>query len=146
MTMPGNITQSRRLDARDMKSLEINERTRELERALVEDIKEVLFRLRPDLEAREVETRWQSAAECFSARKKAHCGYSIGIACPPTFDEQTISLRPGDHTVLTEGMTLHLIPAVWQESASLVITEPLLITENGCETFCRFDRRLFVRN
>jgi Xaa-Pro aminopeptidase len=116
-----------------------------LERALVEGIEEVLSRLRPGLSASDVEAIWQNAAGRHGVRKRARCGYSIGIAYPPTFGEQTVSLRPGDHTVLRENMTLHLMPGLWQEGESLVITEPLLVTANGCEPLCHFERRLFIQ-
>ncbi|HET6629499.1 MAG TPA: Xaa-Pro peptidase family protein [Woeseiaceae bacterium] len=122
------------------------EAVRKLERALVAGIDAVLSQLRPGVRADEVEAMWQDAAQTFGVRKKARCGYSIGIAYPPTFGEQTVSLRPGDDTVLEAGMTLHLMPAVWQEGASLAITEPLLVTESGCEALCRFERCLFVRS
>jgi Xaa-Pro aminopeptidase len=96
------------------------------------------------MRAAEVEQLWQAAAGRHGVQKAARCGYSIGIAFPPTFGEQTISLRPGDETVLEPNMTLHLMPAVWQRGASLAITEPLVITANGCEPLCAFERKLFV--
>lgn len=116
-----------------------------LERALVDGIGEVLSKLKAGMRASETETLFQDVAARHGVRKRARCGYSIGIAFPPTFGEQTISLRPGDETVLEENMTLHLMPGVWQEGAGVVITEPLRITKNGCEPFCRFERKLFVR-
>jgi Xaa-Pro dipeptidase len=119
-------------------------RARNLATAMIEGIEAVVAQIRPGMEAWEVEALWQDAARRFGVNKKARCGYSIGIAWPPTFGEHTVSLRPGDHTVLEKNMTLHLMPGIWQEDASLVITEPLLVTEAGCETFCRLERRLFV--
>ena len=118
--------------------------TRNLEAATLDGIANVLEKLGPGMTAAEAEGLWQGAAAKFGVRKRARCGYSIGIAYPPTFGEQTFSLRPGDDTVLQKNMTMHLMPAVWQEGVSIVITEPLVITERGCETFCRFERRLFV--
>jgi hypothetical protein len=41
-------------------------------------------------------------------------------------------------------MTLHLMPGIWHEGASLVITEPFIVTARGCEPLCRFERRLFT--
>jgi ectoine hydrolase len=118
--------------------------TRNLEAATLDGIGEVLSRLKPGMTAAEAEGLWQGAAAKFGVQKRARCGYSIGIAYPPTFGEQTFSLRPGDTTVLQKNMTMHLMPAVWQDGASIVITEPLFITETGCETFCQFERKLFV--
>jgi ectoine hydrolase len=119
--------------------------TRTLEAAFLEGIDAVLTGLKPGITAEKVESLWQTAAGKYGVRKRARCGYSIGIAFPPTFGEQTISLRPGDQTVLQEGMTLHLMPAVWQDGASMVITEPLIVTATGCEPLCRFERKLFTQ-
>lgn len=118
---------------------------RTLEAAFLEGIDAVLAGLKPGITAEHVENLWQTAAGKHGVRKRARCGYSIGIAFPPTFGEQTISLRPGDQTVLQEGMTLHLMPAVWQDGASMVITEPLVVTAKGCEPLCRFERKLFTQ-
>ncbi|MCG8505570.1 MAG: ectoine hydrolase DoeA, partial [Sphingomonadales bacterium] len=73
----------------------------------------------------------------------ARCGYSLGLAYPPTFGEQTISLRPEDETVLEPGMAFHLMPAFWHEGHSIVITEPFVVTETGAETLCKYPRKLF---
>lgn len=117
---------------------------RVLEAALVDGIAAVLENLRPGMTAAEVEALWQGSAARHGVRKRARCGYSIGIAYPPTFGEQTISLRPGDDAVLEPNMTLHLMPAIWHEGASMVITEPFVVTQSGCEPLCDFERRLFI--
>jgi Xaa-Pro dipeptidase len=117
---------------------------RVLEAALVEGIDAVLTTLRPGMTAADVEGLWQGSAARHGVHKRARCGYSIGIAYPPTFGEQTISLRPGDETVLKENMTLHLMPGIWHDGASLLITEPLVVTARGCEPLCLFERRLFT--
>lgn len=118
---------------------------RRLEAAFIEGIDAVLATLRPGLTAAEVEAAWQKAAGRHGVHKRARCGYSIGIAYPPTFGEQTVSLRPGDHTLMQENMTLHLMPAIWQDGITMVITEPLRVTASGCEPLCNFDRKLFAR-
>ncbi len=125
---------------------EVPRALRTLEAAFLEGIAAVLERLRPGMTAAEAEDLWQEAASRHDVRKRARCGYSIGIAYPPTFGEQTISLRPGDETVLRENMTLHLMPAIWQDGASMVITEPLVITASGCDPLCNFERKLFAHS
>lgn len=117
---------------------------RVLEAALTEGIDVVLGSVRPGMTAAQVEALWQNGAARHGVRKRARCGYSIGIAYPPTFGEQTVSLRPGDETELVENTTLHLMPGIWHEGASLVITEPFVVTAGGCEPLCRFERRLFT--
>ena len=56
-----------------------------------------------------------------------------------------MSLRPGDKTVLEPGMTFHFMPGLWLDDWGLEITESILITANGVETFCNTPRRLFVK-
>jgi len=42
-------------------------------------------------------------------------------------------------------MTFHFMPALWQNDWGLEITEPLLITETGCELLASVPRKLFVK-
>ena len=116
---------------------------RTLENAIVEGIDAALEAVRPGIRAADVEAAWQQAAAKYDVRKKARCGYSLGLAYPPTFGEQTISLRPGDETLLEPGMAFHLMPAFWHEGNSIVITEPFVVTETGAETLCKYQRKLF---
>ena len=116
---------------------------RMLENAIIDGLDAALELIKPGMTAAEVEAAWQGAAAKYNVKKAARCGYSLGIAYPPTFGEQTISLRPEDDTALEEGMTFHLMPALWHEGCSIVITEPFVVTKTGAETFCRFPRKLF---
>ena len=77
--------------------------------------------------------------------KESRCGYPIGVSYPPDWGERTMSLRPGDETVLQAGMTFHFIPAVWQDDWGMEITESFVITENGAETLSDVPRKLFVK-
>jgi ectoine hydrolase len=120
-------------------------RLRELEHAALDGIDAVFAMARPGVTAAEVEAAWQTAAARHGVRKPARCGYAIGIAYPPTFGELTASLRPGDETVLEEGMTFHLMPGLWLDGESIVITEPFVVTASGAEPFCGFPRRLFAK-
>jgi ectoine hydrolase len=56
-----------------------------------------------------------------------------------------MSLRPSDESVLQPGMTFHFMPGLWADGWGLEITESILITETGCETFANFPRQLFVK-
>ena len=69
-------------------------------------------------------------------------GYSIGIAFPPSWDEGYIlSLKPGDHTVLEEGMTFHIIPWMWgvDGDKTMGISDTVRVTDDGCESFFTLD-------
>lgn len=116
----------------------------DLEKAALDGIEAALAAAKPGATAADVESAWQKAAGRHGVHKAARCGYGIGIAYPPTIGELNVSLRPEDKTVLEEGMTFHLMPAVWQENASIVITEPFVVTATGSDTLCNFERRLFV--
>jgi Xaa-Pro dipeptidase len=63
----------------------------------------------------------------------------------PDWGEHTVSLRPGDKTVLEPGMTLHFMPGIWLETYGFECSEPVLITESGCEKFIEFPQKLFVK-
>jgi ectoine hydrolase len=56
-----------------------------------------------------------------------------------------MSLRLGDKTVLEPGMTFHFMPGLWLDDWGLEITESILITGTGVETFCNTPRQLFVK-
>jgi len=78
--------------------------------------------------------------------KESRAGYSIGCSYPPDWGERNISIRPGDTTVFEPGMTIHFMPALWQETWGLEITESILITESGCEPLANVPRQLFVKD
>jgi Xaa-Pro aminopeptidase len=60
--------------------------------------------------------------------------------------EHTMSLRPGDKTVLQPNMTLHVIPGIWMDDWGIEMSECIHITERGARPFCTFPRKLFVRD
>ncbi len=48
--------------------------------------------------------------------------------------------------LLAPGMTFHLMPGLWQDGRSIVITEPFIVTPTGAEPLCTFERRLLVKS
>ncbi len=76
--------------------------------------------------------------------KDSRTGYSIGLSYPPDWGERTMSLRPGDRTVLEPGMTFHFMTGLWLETMGLEITESILITETGVECLASVPRNLTV--
>lgn len=76
--------------------------------------------------------------------KDSRTGYPIGLSYPPDWGERTMSLRPGDKTVLEEGMTFHFMTALWRESWGLEITESIAIGAQGAECLANVPRHLFV--
>lgn len=113
--------------------------------ATVEGLTAALDAIRPGMRCEDVQAVWHATAGRHGVAKEARCGYSIGIAYPPTFGELTCSLRPGDRTELRPGMTLHLIPAIYRPGGSVVITESFYVTETGAQPFCALERRLYSK-
>ncbi|MGV8843636.1 MAG: ectoine hydrolase [Pseudomonas sp.] len=82
------------------------------------------------------------------ARLITRSGYSIGIAFPPSWDEgYIISLKQGESKILEEGMTFHVIPWMWGVDGDKTcgISDTILITESGCESFFSLDKDFTVK-
>ncbi len=78
--------------------------------------------------------------------KDNRTGYPIGVSYPPDWGERTMSLRPGDRTVLEPGMTFHFMTGLWLEDMGFELTESILITETGVECLSSVPRKLFVKD
>ena len=118
----------------------------EVEKAMVEGIAAGLDAARPGNTCEDVEAAWRRVIARYGLEKPSRCGYAIGLSYPPDWGERTMSLRPGDTTILEEGMTFHLIPGIWQEDWGIEITESFLVTASGAEPFCDYPRRLLVKD
>jgi Xaa-Pro dipeptidase len=113
--------------------------------AVVTGLQETLGHIKPGIAAEEVEECWRKAIAQTGLVKPSRVGYSYGLNYVPDWGEHTVSLRPGDKTILQPGMTLHFMPGIWLETYGFECSEPLLITENGCEKFIEFPQKLFVK-
>jgi len=116
------------------------------EAAVVEGIEAGIEAARPGSTAGAVARAFYAVLERHGIAREGRCGYPIGLSYPPDWGERTFSIRPSDPTVFEPGMTFHFMPAIWQETWGLEITEPLLIAEEGpAECLCDFPRTLFVK-
>ena len=113
--------------------------------SVVGGLQETIAFIRPGVAAEEVEARWRSAIAHTGLVKPSRIGYSFGLNYVPDWGEHTISLRPGDKTVLEPGMTLHFMPGIWLETYGFECSEPILVTDSGCEKFIEFAQQLFVK-
>jgi ectoine hydrolase len=77
--------------------------------------------------------------------KDNRTGYPIGVSYPPDWGERTMSLRPGDRTVLQSGMTFHFMTGLWMKDWGLEITESIVIGDTGPECLATVPRRLVVK-
>jgi ectoine hydrolase len=112
----------------------------------VEGINLTLDGIKPGLHCEDVEMIWRQFLAKHGLEKKSRIGYSMGLNYPPDWGEHTASLRPNDKTVLQPGMTFHMILGMWMESYGFECSESFYVTENGVETFAKFDRKLFIRD
>lgn len=113
---------------------------------VVTGLQETLRFIGPGVPAEEVEARWRASISHTGVIKPSRVGYSYGLNYVPDWGEHTVSLRPGDKTVLEPGMTIHFMPGIWLDSYGFECSEPLLITSTGCEKFIEFPQQLFVKH
>lgn len=116
------------------------------EQVVLEGLEAALAAATPGTTAEAVEAAWRQVAARGGVSKESRIGYSVGLNYPPDWGEHTISLRPGDTTVLEADMTLHMILGIWLDDWGLEISECFRVTERGGEPFCDFPRGLHVKN
>ncbi len=63
----------------------------------------------------------------------------------PDWGEHTLSLRPGDKTVLKPGMTIHFMPGIWLDTYGVECSEPFLVTETGCKKLIEYPQKIFIK-
>ncbi|MCK8601435.1 M24 family metallopeptidase [Desulfoferrobacter suflitae] len=117
----------------------------EIAKVVIHGLNRTLDFIKPGVTAEQVEETWRHAIAGSRVVKESRVGYAYGLNYPPDWGEHTISLRPGDRTVLRPGMTIHFMPGIWLDRFGFECSEPFLVTENGCETFVDFPRQLFVK-
>ncbi|MBN9067673.1 MAG: M24 family metallopeptidase [Rhizobiales bacterium] len=115
-------------------------------KAVIEGMDAVLGTIRPGAAAEEVEAAWRKVIQRYGLKKESRIGYSIGVAYPPDWGEHTISLRPGDKTILKPGNVLHSILGMWMDGWGIEVSETILVTADGCETLTKFPREIHVKS
>ena len=120
-------------------------KVRDTGNAVLEGMEAVLAAIRPGVAAEEVEASWRAVIARHGLKKESRIGYSIGVAYPPDWGEHTISLRPGDRSVLKPGNVLHSILGMWMDGWGIEVSETILVTETGNETLTNFPREIHVK-
>ncbi|WLR50424.1 M24 family metallopeptidase [Bacillus tianshenii] len=113
--------------------------------AVQEALHQTLASIKPGMTAEEIEYKWSVFIKKRGYYKSSRLGYSIGASYPPDWGEHTVSIRPGDKTVIKPNMTFHLIPGFWFDDWGVEISESIRITENGCERLANFPQDLYVK-
>ncbi|CAH2935372.1 MAG: N-alpha-acetyl-L-2,4-diaminobutyrate deacetylase [uncultured Paraburkholderia sp.] len=89
------------------------------ERAVVEGIEARLAAAKPGNTCEDIAHVFFAILHKYGIEKNSRCGYPIGASYPPDWGERTMSLRPGDKTVLEPGMTFHFMPGLWLDDWGL---------------------------
>lgn len=117
---------------------------KDVAKAVVEGVDAGLARAKSGSTAAAVEAAWQAVLHQHGLKKESRVGYSIGLAYPPDWGERTVSLRPGDETVLQAGMCFHIQSGVWLKDFGVAISESFVVTDTGGERLCDVARELIV--
>jgi Xaa-Pro aminopeptidase len=118
----------------------------EMAEVVAEGLDAALDAARSGVRAEEVEAVWRHTIRRTGIEKKSRIGYAIGMGYSPTWIEQTVSLRPGDRTILEPNMTFHMILGMWQDDWGYELSETFRVTDSGPpELFCTFPRHLIVK-
>ena len=84
---------------------------------------------------------WQDVLDQYGLKKESRIGYGIGVGYVPDWGEHTISLRPGDETVLEPNMTIHVMLGMWMDDWGMEMSETTRITDSGVECLTNFPAR-----
>ncbi len=102
---------------------------------VMDGLQKTLDWIKPGVTAEGIEAKWRDAISHSKVVKESRLGYSIGVNYPPDWGEHTISLRPGDKTIIEPNMAIHLIPGIWYDDVGFEIDASIYITENGYKSF-----------
>jgi ectoine hydrolase len=119
-------------------------KVKDVAKVAVEGVDAGLAMARPGNTAEQVEAEWQAVLRRNGLSKESRVGYSIGVAYPPDWGERTVSLRPGDHTVLADGMCFHIQAGLWLSDFGVAISESFVVTPKGGDRLCDVARELIV--
>jgi ectoine hydrolase len=117
----------------------------ETARVVEEGLEAALGAVCPGATCQAVEAAWRQIIARHGLEKRSRIGYSVGLGYPPDWGEHTMSLRPGDRTVLESDMTFHMILGMWMEDWGYEVSETFRVTDGGAECFCAFPRQLTVK-
>ena len=104
-------------------------KTRRNSKITIEGLNKVLDFIKPGVTAEEAEAVWANLKK-YGLFKESNWILDR-LNYPPDWGEHTVSVRPGDKTILQPNMTLHIIPGMYYEDFGVEISEAIHITENG---------------
>ncbi|MCK8462372.1 ectoine hydrolase DoeA [Aliiroseovarius sp. S1339] len=116
------------------------------EKAVLEGMEAGLDKARVGNTCEDIALAFFGVLKKYGIEKDNRTGYPIGLSYPPDWGERTMSLRPGDKTVLEENMTFHFMTGLWMEDWGFEITESIRISMDGPECLSNVPRRMFVKD
>ena len=123
-----------------------SQKVQDVAKITVEGLNAALEAAKPGNTCEDIEAAWRKVISKHGIEKESRIGYSTGLNYPPDWGEHTISLRPGDKTVLVPNMTFHCIPGMYFDDFGVSISEAFVITEKGAEPFANFPRKLIIND
>lgn len=117
----------------------------DMEKAVLQGMDDALDVARAGYLCEDVAKAYLATLSRHGIEKDSRCGYPIGLSYPPDWGERTMSLRPGDRTVLEPGMTFHFMTGVWLDTLGFEITESIVIQNGAPECLADVPRRLLVK-
>ncbi|WP_328998699.1 M24 family metallopeptidase [Kribbella sp. NBC_00709] len=120
-------------------------RLRETAKVVADGMQATLSTIRPGVTGSAVHAAFNDVIAAQGLVKDSRIGYSIGIGYPPDWGERTVSLRPGETTVLTAGMAFHVILGMWMDGWGYELSEPVAVTAGGVERLTGLSHELTIR-
>jgi len=121
------------------------QRLRETAKVVAEGMRATLSTIRPGVTGSVVHAAFNDVIAAHGLVKDSRIGYSIGIGYPPDWGERTVSLRPGETTVLAAGMTFHVILGMWMDGWGYELSEPVVVTDHGVDRLTDLSHELTIR-
>ncbi|MGJ8647492.1 MAG: ectoine hydrolase DoeA [Marinomonas colpomeniae] len=116
------------------------------EKAVLEGMEAGLEKAKAGNLCEDIAIAFYSVLKKYGIEKDNRTGYPIGISYPPDWGERTMSLRPGDKTVMEENMTFHFMTGLWADDWGFEITESIVIGKDGPESLANTPRKLFIKD
>lgn len=116
------------------------------EKAVLEGMEAGLEKAKAGNTCEDIAVAFFTVLKRYGIEKDNRTGYPIGLSYPPDWGERTMSLRPGDTTVLQENMTFHFMTGLWMDDWGFEITESIRIGAQGPECLSNVPRKLLVKD
>ena len=116
------------------------------EKAVVEGMESGLEKARVGNTCEDIALAFFGVLKKHGITKDNRTGYPIGVSYPSDWGERTMSLRPGDKTMLEENMTFHFMTGLWMDDWGLEITESIRIGQTGPEYLSNVPRKILVKD